>query len=173
MITPLVLPPQKYLKECFRYERSTGKLFWKKRPLKHFVSAREHKRWNTRYAGAETFKAVVEWGYTRGRLDGRSYLTHRVVWKLVRGTEPPDVVGHKDGVPANNRNENLREATTAQNCSNGKRKGYYFDRHKGYWLAHVSIGGKKKIIAHCKSEAEAAAARRVAATQTYGEFART
>lgn len=172
IVKPILLPSQEYLAECLRYDPSSGKLFWKERPLSHFKHPGTGRYWNRRHAGTEAFATPAEWGYLRGNLNKRAYLAHRIVWKLVRGTEPPDIVDHRDGIPTNNRDENLREATNAQNCSNGKRKGYYFDAGKGYWVAHVSIGGKKTAVAYCKTEQDAAAARKEAAEKHYGEFAR-
>lgn len=171
MIPPTKLPSQKFLKECFRYERSTGKLFWKKRPTKHFTSDREFRRWNNRYAGDEAFKAVTSWGHRRGRVEGHSFLAHRVVWKIVTGNEPPDVIDHKDRNGQNNRWKNLREATTSQNCMNAIRKGVYFCKEHDRWRVHISISGKKTKIGDYKTEREAIEARQKAVREVYGEFA--
>jgi hypothetical protein len=45
------LPSLEYLQECFEYNRDTGELFWKVRPLHHFIDDRAWKSCNTRYAG--------------------------------------------------------------------------------------------------------------------------
>lgn len=169
---PTTLPPQKYLREALRYERSTGRLFWRTRPRSHFKKAGTRAYWNRRYAGTEAFAAVMPtWGHLRGRLDKQSFLAHRVVWKLVRGTEPPPIIDHKDRNPKNNRNKNLRAATNAQNCANGKRQGIYFDKAHDRWRAHVSVNGKKKQIGEFSTREEAFAARVAKAREIYGEFA--
>ena len=43
--------PVELLDECFLYEQSTGALYWKERPLKHFCGERQQKTWNKRFSG--------------------------------------------------------------------------------------------------------------------------
>lgn len=171
MIKPTKLPSQKYLKECFRYELSTGLLFWCKRPRKHFASERGWRIWNKRWPGTEAFKQVTVWGHRRGRVAGHALLAHRVVWKMVTGKEPPDAIDHRDRKGQNNRWKNLRKATSSQNCMNVVRKGYYFCKDHKRWRVHISIAGKKTKIAECKSEEEAIAVRQKIVREVYGGFA--
>ena len=170
MIPPIKLPSQKLLKECFRYERSTGKLFWKKRPLKHFVSEGMRRRWNGRYAGLEAFTQVTRWGHRRGAIYKKAYLAHRVVWKLVTGKEPPDVIDHRDRNGQNNRWRNLREATTSQNIINGIRSGVS-QRSNGKWRERGTVGGKRFHIGDYSSQDEAVRVRRQVHRELHGEFA--
>jgi hypothetical protein len=167
---PLSLPSVEFLKECFRYERSTGKLFWRKRPARHFVNTKEWRRWNTRYAGAEAFPQTTNDGHKRGRLSGHSILAHRVVWKIVTGKEPPDIIDHKDRDEANNRWKNLRAASTTQNCINGSRSGVH-QRKNGKWRARVTFGGKRLHVGDFNSEVEAVAMRALKNRELHGEFA--
>lgn len=172
MIDPITLPPQAYLKECLRYEAATGKLFWKARPVEHFKHAGTCRYWNRRYAGTPAFNIPTEWGYLRGNLDKRAYLAHRVVWKLVRGTEPPPLVDHEDQTPTNNRDENLREATTPQNCINSaKRSKVSFDKGQGKWRARTTIDGKRIHIGWFVTEEAALQAQIVHSRAVHGEFA--
>lgn len=169
MIQPTKLPSQKFLRECFRYERGTGKLFWKKRPRKHFVSETGHKIWNKRWPGMEAFAHITKYGHCRGRVDGHAFLAHRVIWKIITGKEPPDVVDHRDRNGQNNRWQNLREATTSQNCINGSRRGVHCQ--KGRWRARITVDGKRVHIGYFGSEREAARARQTENKTVHGEFA--
>lgn len=57
-------------------------------------------------------------GYGVVGIDGRRYLTHRIIWLLVHGTWPDEELDHIDQNKMNNRIENLRPATRAENCQN-------------------------------------------------------
>ena len=92
----LKLPPVEYLRECFAYDRQTGKLFWRKRPRKHFSRNKDFLRWNGLFAGAEACSARMKSGHIRLTLDKRQYLAHRVIWKLVTGKDPKRLIDHED-----------------------------------------------------------------------------
>ena len=166
---PRKLPSLEYLRECFLYDEHSGKLFWKNRPRKHFASIREWKRWNTRYAGGEAFPETTKHGHKRGRLDGKTLLAHRVVWKVVVGSEPPDVIDHKDRDEANNRWQNLRETTHAQNAVNRGVSGVH--SQCGRWRARATLpGGKRVHIGYFGTREEAMAARKAKNLELHGEF---
>lgn len=57
-------------------------------------------------------------GYTLIRLNGRTYLAHRLAWLWVHGRWPADQLDHINGIRNDNRISNLREACNAQNCAN-------------------------------------------------------
>lgn len=61
------------------------------------------------------------WGMKIGR---DNYPIHRIIWLLLYGKLDSDlVVDHKDGNPLNNKMENLRLKTQADNCRNRKATG--------------------------------------------------
>jgi len=105
--------------------------------------------------------------YVPGRKD--MPMMHRLLteWKLV---------DHINGDGLDNRRENLREATQAQNVANRRKFALSSSRFKG-----VHLGGRKKNrwIAKCHqvqigafdTEIEAALAYDAAAREFYGEFA--
>src|SRR5215467_10739676 len=118
------------LNELLRYELETGKLFWKKRDISMFAfdptihtskraysAERSCNKWNTRYADKPALTAVNNWGYQHGSVNGRSLLTHRVIWEMVTG-RVPDILDHVNGDRTDNRLVNLREATPTLNSSN-------------------------------------------------------
>lgn len=174
------LPPQKYLKECFLYNESTGQLFWRTRPEEHFPNPKSAKAWNKRWAGKEAFHEGKR-GYRYGHLDNQYCAAHRVIWKYMLGTEPPALVDHKDRKKNNNRWINLRPATKPQNCANREfspkntsgASGVHKHKNKNKWVAQVgNLGGKRKrYVGIFDSKKAAAAARQQAMAEVYGEFA--
>lgn len=95
---------QKRLKELFKYNVNTGKFTCK------IIDNRE---W---YIGRKTYSH----GYLSIYIDGRNYKAHRLAWLYVYGIWPMYEIDHINGERADNRIENLREATRSQNMQNLK-----------------------------------------------------
>ncbi|UDL87989.1 HNH endonuclease [Mesorhizobium sp. PAMC28654] len=57
-------------------------------------------------------------GYTQVEIDFRIYKSHRVIWLIQTGGWPKHHVDHRNGMRADNRWKNLREATPRQNAQN-------------------------------------------------------
>lgn len=57
--------------------------------------------------------------YRRVRINGKCYLEHRVIWRIVKGRFPPDELHHRNHIRDDNRIGNLEEATSAQNNKEG------------------------------------------------------
>ncbi len=57
-------------------------------------------------------------GYHTIRIDGHRYPAHRIAWLYMTGAFPDQHIDHKDGDKANNRFNNLRQATRAENAQN-------------------------------------------------------
>ena len=173
------LPQQKYLKECLRYESKTGKLFWKKRPLRHFVSRRWANTWNTRWAGREALNYSEPDSYGYGSLDGVPLAAHRVVWKMVSGQEPPALIDHKDRNKKNNKFKNLRAANSSQNGLNRNlskanksgRTGVSYNARDRKWLAQLSFNGQVLFGGLFKNKRDAIQARAAIESMVCGEFA--
>jgi hypothetical protein len=107
-------------------------------------------------------------------------MAHRLVWAFCRGAWPGGFIDHSDGNKANNRIENLRVATKAENgCNRGAAKnnalgmkGVTFHRQSGLYMVQVTLHGKR-VYAKCfKTPDEAQAAYREASKLYHGEFAR-
>lgn len=95
------------------------------------------------------------------------------------GKWPPFDVDHKNGITSDNRFENLRLATRAQNRANvGKTsrnstgfKGVKYSNRGGAYVANIGCGGKKHYLGHFPSAKAAYEAYCVAADRMHGEFA--
>lgn len=114
------LPDIDQLRKLLRYEPDTGKLYWKNRPREMFEKETEHRRWNTRYAGAEALTGSNKHGYRYGRINYSMYKAHRVAWAIHYGAEPGGGIDHINGDRSDNRICNLRIATPSENCKNRK-----------------------------------------------------
>lgn len=62
-------------------------------------------------------------GYFQLSFGGKQYLAHRIIWAMHHGRSPTGVIDHINGKPWDNRIENLREATHAQNRWNSNTRG--------------------------------------------------
>lgn len=172
----IIIPSQEYLRICFDYKLSTGRLVWKARPLQHFMDERSWKIWNTRFAGT-VVGAQVPRGHFQLGLNGTTYKVHRIIWKYIHGTEPLQI-DHIDGDPSNNKIENLRSATNTQNNQNKKLtklnktgfKGVSFSKKYKVFIAQIKINGKNKHLGSCVTAEEAYQLYCAKAKELHGEF---
>ncbi|MNL03286.1 hypothetical protein D3C87_1238180 [compost metagenome] len=109
---------------------------------------------------------VDQLGYVVIRLNGRSYLAHRLAWLHVHGEWPAEMVDHINGQRADNRIANLRPATCAINAQNLKGPtahnktglmgvGYKAGALTNRYTACISINGRSKRLG-CFPTADAA-----------------
>lgn len=183
-----IMPDQAYLQACFRYDESSGALFWRRRPLEHFKSQRAHAVWNGRYSGKEV-GCVYDAGKYRpvttpymkrvANLDNKTYVVARLIFKLVNGYDP-FTVDHANVDSVDNRTNNMRDATAAQNGRNRRvqtnnktgLKGASWNPSANRFVARIKHNGKSLhlgcfLTAQAAHDAYCDAARRL-----YGEFAR-
>lgn len=116
--------PVEYVRECFDVD-AAGVLYWKSRPAHHF-SAKGRKEWTERFVGKPAGRVNGTGYYVVGiAFKGKSYkvLNHRIVWALMHGEWPKQVIDHINRVPTDNRPENLRDVSVAVNANN-KAKGF-------------------------------------------------
>lgn len=171
--------PADQLPTLLQLDRETGRLYWLVRPRELFATQRHASVWNAKYAGKEALASPHK-GYRAGRIFGRLYLAHVVVFALEHGRWPSDDIDHRDADKANNKPDNLREATRRQNMQNSGSKGGSSRYcgvvwHKGgrKWMAHCADAtGKDRYLGLFSDEAEAARAYDAAAKAWHGEFAR-
>jgi hypothetical protein len=60
-------------------------------------------------------------GYVLASVDYKNYKLHRLIWLWHFGSFPEAHIDHIDGNPSNNKIENLRQATDAQNMQNQRK----------------------------------------------------
>ena len=116
--------------------------------------------------------------YAISRLGGTLELRlHRVVMNATAD----QMIDHINGNGLDCRRANLRIASAGENSANRKKsKNQSTSRYKGValqkatrkWSAHIRIDGIKKHLGTYETEAEAAIAYNIAATQAFGEFAK-
>ena len=89
-------------------------------------------------------------GYVCIRVDGKSYLAHRLAWMYSNGEWPAGVVDHIDGNTSNNRIANLRDVPHASNMQNQRAAQAHsisgilgVSRVVSGWKARITVGGKK------------------------------
>lgn len=119
-------------------------------------------------------------GYLEIRVDGRSYLAHRLAWLYMTGAMPDQQIDHKNRIKIDNRWSNLRAASQSQNLANIRRhkdnksgfKGVSRSRVHGKYHAHIRINGKNRYLGTFSDPADAHAAYVSAAMKAFGEFAR-
>ncbi len=79
-------------------------------------------------------------GYYRLGFEGLDYYQHHLAWYYVTGIWPFETLDHKDRDKANNRFDNLREATHSQNNHNSKVGQVY--RRSDKWAAQLTHNGQ-------------------------------
>lgn len=166
------LPSKEFLWDVYEMEvvdgSLTGMLIAKARPSHLFRHPDSAKMWNSRFVGKYAANTPHKDGYRCGRLMGKSFLTHRVVWKMCNDGLCPIQIDHKNGVRTDNRPDNLRAADNFINTKNAKRYksntsgvcGVYFKKGSGKWCAAVQSGNKRIFLGYFDTIGEAIAARR-------------
>lgn len=93
-------------------------------------------------------------GYRQIMVENVRYQEHRLVWLWVHGTFPEEEIDHINGIRDDNRVENLRAATKAQNQQNigsarrhGKSGFLGVSYHAGNrWRAQIRVDGVKYYL---------------------------
>lgn len=118
-------------------------------------------------------------GYVYVTFQNRIYLLHRLIFLYHHGYLPK-ILDHIDGNPLNNKIENLRPATYAQNLANMKTpksnksgvKGVCFDKERNKWVAEIKCEGVKYKLGRFDTLEEAAKVVRKKRDELHKEFAR-
>lgn len=118
-------------------------------------------------------------GYLKTLIKRKPYRVHRLIWIMHHGYEP-QVLDHINGIPDDNRIENLREATHSQNNLNRRMhhrnksgfKGVSWIAQRNLYRASVFINGVKHVFGHYKTAEEAYAVYCEEVKNRCGEFGR-
>ena len=119
-------------------------------------------------------------GYRSVYVAGKMQSAHRVIWVMTHGREPVGYLDHINGNILDNRPDNLREATHAENMRNKKiyksntsgAKGVHRRKDNGLWRAYISSGGKRTNVGQFSTREEAQAALDKVRAKMHGEYAR-
>lgn len=160
---------QDSIKAMFDYVPQTGELVWKFRP-------EMDANWNNRMAGKIAGFSCAN--YRSIRIRNRQFLVHRMVWILFNGPIPEGfVIDHANRNRGDNRLENLRLATLAQNGQNSKKKpnktgftGVAWHKRAKAWRAMIRHNGKHMLLGYFNTSEEAGEAYKLAAKDLFGEF---
>jgi len=155
---------RKYL----RFEPIEGKLYWRRS---------ERRARAGREAGGIQQRSTLK--YRLVGIDGKAYLTHRLVWFLTFGTWPKEEIDHWNGNGLDNRLSNLREVTSQENHHNQRMSirntsgvtGVYWDKSRQKWRVLIKIAGKSIHLGRFNNLQDAAMVREKANLK-YGFTAR-
>lgn len=153
------------LRRQMRYEPETGKLFW-------LIS----KKGVT--AGRQVSPRPTSDGYMQCVFNGQHYYQHVLIWFYVTGNWPAEDIDHKNRNRADNRWENLREATRSQNHYNkacqynklGVKNVTKYTPGSGYTVTS-RVNGKIVNFGTYRTLEEAAEVARGVRVEHHGEFA--
>lgn len=161
------LPDTETLRSLLDYDAETGLLTWKIRPEPSGHDARFVRAWNAKNAG-KIAGSVGGNGYIHIRIMDVQFYAHRLIWKIVNGSDP-FIIDHQDGDTLNNGFSNLRNtchvgnhrnSTLQSNNSSGKTG---ISRTKGgKWRAYLRKNGRQVHIGNFDSKSEAIEARELA-----------
>lgn len=155
------------LRQWVRYDPETGFLWWVKKP-------------SSKAKMASPAGSLRRDGRINFRLKNKNYKAHRVCWALHYGSWPDKDIDHVNCNPSDNRIQNLRLATKAENNSNMRKKAGCSSRFKGVtwdkgwrcWRAYIRKNGTLHRLGNFSNEEDAHAAYCKAAAEMKGEFAR-
>lgn len=138
------------LKQLLKYDPETGVFTWINDMGRRVKAGKE--------AGCLHHK-----GYVQIRINGKSYLAHRLAWLYVYGEWPEYGIDHINGFKTENHISNLRQADQSQNSQNLKRSrgssgflGVSIDiDRKNRWKASIKLNGKTTHLGWFKSPEQA------------------
>ncbi len=151
-------------------KHENGRYFWLPRPRSMFKSDRLYKIWNTRFAGKETLNAIGPHGYHAIGIFGKRYQAHRFIWAFHHGEWPEGQIDHINHNRADNRIENLRVVSHAENQRNRPLQsnnlsgfaGVYYHKPNGKWRALIKHAGTSYALGIFDEISDAVKAREAA-----------
>tara|TARA_E500000318_G_C3569068_1_gene217016 strand:+ start:7436 stop:7984 length:549 start_codon:yes stop_codon:yes gene_type:complete len=156
------------VKKYIDYDRDTGVFTWK-----------VNRRYTARKGSVAGLKN--DSGYILLTIESKRYRAHRIAWLLVHGEWPKNQIDHINGVRDDNRIENLRHVTNAQNAANASLmpcntsgfKGVTYDKDRSKWHSQIKKDAKKYFLGRYDCKIEAAKAYDKKAIELFGEYAKT
>ena len=141
---------QALLREIFSYNEYTGNLV-------RIVKTGDNVR------VGDVAGSISNHGYYCTRVQGKSYLNHRLIWLYIYGYMPEQQIDHIDRDRLNNSLSNLREVSQSCNMRNSGIsslntsgvKGVGWDKEKRKWSAIIVVNKKTKHIGYFSDKVEA------------------
>jgi hypothetical protein len=155
---------QQQVLDMFSY--ADGKLYWRKKTARKTV------------AGVEAGTLRKTDGYRQVMIDRRIYRTHRLIY-LYHFGQMPEIIDHINRNTTDNRVENLRAATRAENAYNSKLrpdntsgvKGVTWCKNKRKWVARIYVDRSCINLGRFADMSDAVDAVTTARTRHHGVFA--
>lgn len=153
-------------KDIFDYKED-GTLCWKESELKRNNVSKNISP--DRVAGYSDNGKNAKTPYIPIRYMGKVYLSHRIVWEMHNGSIPKGMqIDHIDGNGSNNKIENLRIVTGAENLKNKSKYrnnksgvvGVSWDKASQKWHSYISDNGKRKSLGFFSEKCDAISARK-------------
>lgn len=146
------------------------RLYWNRRTKELHENDRGRRIFNTIYAEKEAFTNINPTGYRRGRIFGKNYLAHRVIWAIHYGEWPKLHIDHINGNKLDNRIENLRDVDNSENQRNHPLRknnksgvvGVSWDSGCLRWKSQICINGRNTYLGVFKNFEDAKECRRLA-----------
>ena len=104
---------------------------------------------------------VYKKGYAQIGLKGKPHLLHRLIWLWMTGSLPTNEIDHINGDKMDNRWENLRDVTRAEQMWNRSSWGKSAESigtkqvPSGRWQAHINLHGQKHYLGTYDTEEKA------------------
>lgn len=160
---PIVTAEQ--ARELLAYDRESGLLTWK-------VNRRG------KVKAGDAAAHLRSGGYLIVCLLDRLYPAHRIIWLMMTGKMPAQVLDHINRDRTDNRWCNLRESTARQNCHNRGlsslsttgRKGVTYSAERRRYRVIITSDGHRRHIGYFRDIDQAAAAYDQAALKYHGNF---
>lgn len=162
-MTTKKLPALESLNDLLSYDPETGVFRWKKST-------------SNRVKVGDIAGTAQNQGYRVIKIDGSKYLAHRLAWKMHYGNDPKDYIDHINGIKNDNRIQNLRECTHAENLRNRGKNKNNKSGYKGVYLigskykAQIGLIGKITYLGLYDTAEEAHKAYKKAAKYYHGYF---
>jgi hypothetical protein len=166
------LPPIPYLHQRLRLNKRTGFLYWKRQP-------NMKGSWNVRFAGKRAGAKKFD-DYRMIRINGVSYLEHRIVFAMATGKDPRTrIIDHKKPCKSNRPRDlqavtpeqNVRRKTKLSSKNTSGVTGVHWSTQSRKWFAQIMVREKRIYLGVFSDLKEAALVRRVAEKKYFGAFA--
>lgn len=147
------------IKSVLNYEKETGVFTW--------AVYRNHKALKGGIPGR-----LDRDGYLMITVFKKEYSASRLAWAFVNGKFPDEQIDHINGNKLDNRIENLRACTQAQNQQNKASVGVSFNKSNNKWQAQIKKERKNYYIGCFADKDAAIEAYRKKSVDLFGEYSR-